>query len=159
MMPGMDPRQMAMMMRRMGVEMKDIPAVEEVVVHTKTHTYTFAQATVSVMKAQGTETWQIQGKPRVSERRPKSVGSPMATERAGGGAAGGSSEVPRGRAESGNEQDEREDASTENRPPYTPTEEDVATVAGAAHVDAKTARQALMKTGGDLAQAIVDLGG
>jgi NACalpha-BTF3-like transcription factor len=67
MMPGVDPRQMAMMMRKMGIQMQDIEDVQEVVVRTATKEYRIRKATVSIMKAQGTETWQIQGKAEVTE--------------------------------------------------------------------------------------------
>jgi len=63
-MGGMDPRQMSMMMRKLGIEVKDIQNVQEIIVRTPDMDYIFDDATVSVMKAQGVETWQISGNPR-----------------------------------------------------------------------------------------------
>lgn len=63
MMPGMDPRQMAMMMKRMGIETSDLAGVEEVLIRTRDAEYRFRKAAVSVIRAQGSETWQIVGKP------------------------------------------------------------------------------------------------
>lgn len=70
MMPGLggDPRQMAMMMRKLGIDVKEIEGVQQVVVRTATKEYVFDKASVSVMKAQGVETWQVSGKPKVVER-------------------------------------------------------------------------------------------
>lgn len=70
MMPGLggDPRQMAMMMKKLGIDVRDIDGVQEVVVRTASKDYVFDRASVSVMKAQGVETWQVSGKPRVVER-------------------------------------------------------------------------------------------
>jgi nascent polypeptide-associated complex subunit alpha len=65
---GMDPRQMSMMMKKLGIDVRDIEGVQEVVVRTATKDYVFERASVNVMKAQGVETWQISGKPRVVER-------------------------------------------------------------------------------------------
>src|SRR5687767_11777383 len=89
MMPGIDPRQMAMMMRKMGVEMRDIEGVQEVLVRTATKEYRFRKASVSVMKAQGTETWQVQGKPEVVDRAAGTAGTP-------GQAADGQGPLPPG---------------------------------------------------------------
>jgi nascent polypeptide-associated complex subunit alpha len=70
MMPGIggDPRQMAQMMRRFGIDVKEIEDVQEVVVRTASKDYVFSKASVSVMKAQGVETWQVSGKPKVVEK-------------------------------------------------------------------------------------------
>jgi nascent polypeptide-associated complex subunit alpha len=132
-MPGMDPRAMAAAMKRMGVEMRDIPGVEEVVVKTAREEYRFKRAQVSVMKAQGQETWTVVGKPEV---------------------------VPRGGAPAGNiptnvpDLEVPEDAAAV---PYKPTAEDVKTVMDAAHVPEAAARKALVETDGDLAEAILKL--
>jgi nascent polypeptide-associated complex subunit alpha len=80
MMPGMDPRQMAMMMKRMGVEMAELDDVEEVVVRTKAVEYRFRKAQVSVIRAQGSETWQIVGKPERVARGAASPAPPTPTQ-------------------------------------------------------------------------------
>ncbi|MES2154690.1 MAG: nascent polypeptide-associated complex protein [bacterium] len=65
---GMDPRAMAAAMKRMGIDVRDIEGVEEVTIRTLDREYRFRKAQVSVMKAQGQETWTVVGKPDVSER-------------------------------------------------------------------------------------------
>jgi nascent polypeptide-associated complex subunit alpha len=64
---GMDPRQMAQMMKKLGINVRDIPDVQEIVIKTPSKDYVFSDASVSVMKAQGVETWQISGTPTVRE--------------------------------------------------------------------------------------------
>jgi nascent polypeptide-associated complex subunit alpha len=140
MMPGMggvDPRQMSMMMRKMGIEMRDIEGVQEVVIRTKEKEYRFARATVSVMKAQGTETWQVQGKPTVSE-------------------LGGASAQSAPNSLAGKTDGAREAASTPAAPLVVP-EEDVRMVMEQTGKDRATARKTLEECGGDLAEAIVKL--
>ena len=80
MMPGLggDPRQMAMMMRKLGIDVKEIEDVQQVVVRTAAKEYVFDRASVSVMKAQGVETWQVSGKPRIVDKA-----SPAATSAPG----------------------------------------------------------------------------
>ncbi|HLF16215.1 MAG TPA: nascent polypeptide-associated complex protein [Candidatus Thermoplasmatota archaeon] len=116
MIPGMggaDPRQLGAMMKRLGIDVRDIPDVEEVVIRTPERDYVFAKATVSVMRAQGVETWQLSGQPTVRERAPK--------------------------------------------PPFT--DDDVKMVAERTGRGEVEARKALEATGGDLAEAIVQLAG
>ncbi len=72
---GMDPRQMSMMMKKLGINVEDIDDVQEVVVRTPTKDYVFTNCGVSVMRAQGSETWTIQGKPKVQEHEVKLVAS------------------------------------------------------------------------------------
>ncbi len=64
---GGNPRQMAMMMKKLGIDVQDLHDVQEVVIRTATKDYVFKDAAVSVMKAQGTETWQISGTPEETE--------------------------------------------------------------------------------------------
>jgi nascent polypeptide-associated complex subunit alpha len=76
MIPGLgggNPRQMAMMMKKLGIDVRDIHDVQEVVIRTPTKDYVFTDATVSVMKAQGVETWQISGSPEEREHELKLV--------------------------------------------------------------------------------------
>ncbi len=72
MMPGMpgkmNPRQMNQLMKRFGIDVKEIPNVEKVIIQTDTKEYTFEDAEVTVMKAQGTRTYQIAGTPTVRDR-------------------------------------------------------------------------------------------
>ncbi|MHB8632427.1 MAG: nascent polypeptide-associated complex protein [Thermoplasmatota archaeon] len=70
---GIDPRQMARMMRSMGIDVRDIGPVDEVVVRTASRDYVFRKPQVSIMKAQGQETWQVVGTPSTVERPSKSA--------------------------------------------------------------------------------------
>lgn len=69
MMPGMggNPRQMAMMMKKLGIDVTEVDGVQEIVVKTADKDYVFTTAEVTIMKAQGTETWQISGTPKIVE--------------------------------------------------------------------------------------------
>ncbi len=62
---GMDPRQMSMMMKKLGIDVEEIEDVQEIVIKTPDKDYVFTDASVSIMKAQGSETWQISGTPEV----------------------------------------------------------------------------------------------
>lgn len=134
-MGGMDPRQMAMMMRKMGIEVRDIERVEEVVVRTREREYRFAKPTVSVMKAQGSETWQVQGKPRVVE-------------------LGEAKPAPAAPAPTQTPADTGQAATAA---PVAIPDEDVAMVMEQTGKDRATARKALEATRGDIAEAIVRL--
>ena len=68
---GMDPRQLGMMMKKLGIDVKDIPDVQEVLIRTPSRDYRFSKATVSVMRAQGVETWQVSGTPEVHDHEVK----------------------------------------------------------------------------------------
>jgi len=69
MMPGrMNARQMNQMMKRMGINVKEIENVKKVIIQTDTKEYIFDDAEVTMMDAQGQKTYQIVGKPRVVEK-------------------------------------------------------------------------------------------
>jgi nascent polypeptide-associated complex subunit alpha len=136
---GMDPRQMSMMMKKLGIDVRDIDAVQSVVVRTATKDYVFDKATVSVMKAQGVETWQVSGKPRTVERgattTPTSPGAPAMK----------ASDPP------------SPQMPDEVAAPLVIPEEDVRLVAKETGKSPAEARAALEATKGDLAEAIVKL--
>ena len=70
MMPGrMNPRQMNQMMRRLGIQVKEIENVKKVIIQTDTKEYIFDEADVTMMDAQGQKTYQITGKPRIVEKQ------------------------------------------------------------------------------------------
>jgi nascent polypeptide-associated complex subunit alpha len=145
MMPNMDPRQMAIMMKRMGISQRDIDGVQSIVIRTATKEYRFTRAHVSVMTAQGTETWQIQGKPTVHDVAPAGTHATSGPTTAPATAPTMTPGVP-----------------TTAPPPaplYSPTSDDIQTVMDAAGCSRDKAVAALKATGGDLAQAIVDLEG
>ena len=71
MMPGMgrmNSRQMAQMMRKLGINVKEIEGVEEVIIRAKDKEYVFGEAEVTLMDAQGQRTFQITGKYEVHDR-------------------------------------------------------------------------------------------
>lgn len=59
---GMDPRQLKQMMKKLGIEVEEIPDVREVRVVTDKGTYVVKDASVTKMTAKGEETLQVQGK-------------------------------------------------------------------------------------------------
>jgi nascent polypeptide-associated complex subunit alpha len=69
MMPGkMNSRQLNQMMKRFGINVKNIDNVEKVIIQTDTKEYVFDAAEVTVMEAQGQKTFQIIGEPTVKTR-------------------------------------------------------------------------------------------
>ena len=60
MMPGINPRQMQQMMRKMGIQQVEIPATE-VIIHTKEKDIVITQPAVSKINMMGQETFQISG--------------------------------------------------------------------------------------------------
>jgi nascent polypeptide-associated complex subunit alpha len=156
MMPGFgsDPKQMAQMMRRFGIDVREIDDVQEVVVRTPAKDYVFTKATVSVMKAQGVETWQVSGKPKVVEKA------------GAAGAAGTSAKAKEGTVLPPNSSPSATVAApsaaqvpvpAEEPADYEPAGEDVALVARETGKTAAAARQALVEANGDLAEAILRL--
>lgn len=133
---GMDPRQMSMMMKKLGIDVRDIDAVQSVTVRTATKDYVFDKASVSVMKAQGVETWQVSGKPRIVER---------GTATSAPGAAGRASDPP------------SPPMPADVAEPLVVSDDDVNLVAKETGKSPAEARAALEATNGDLAEAIVKL--
>ncbi|MEA3166885.1 MAG: nascent polypeptide-associated complex subunit alpha [Thermoplasmata archaeon] len=132
----MDPRQMSMMMKKLGIDVRDIEGVQRVVVHTTSKDYVFDKASVSVMKAQGVETWQVSGKPRIIER---SAGGPQAS------------------APSATSQSTTAPSSPPPAETYEPRSDDIALVAKETGKGLAESKAALVATKGDLAEAILRL--
>ena len=137
----MDQRQMSMMMKKLGIDVRDIEGVQEVVVRTATKDYVFDKASVSVMKAQGVETWQVSGKPRTVEKSasPSSLGA---------------GPTP-GKATSPSKPSVAPAAPAEEA--YEPTSDDIALVAKETGKGLAESKAALVATKGDLAEAILRL--
>ncbi len=80
MIPGMggrvDPRQMNQMMKRLGIDIKEIPDVREVLIRTGTQEYVFTKPEVTIMTAQGQRTFQVVGEPQLRTREAKVEISP-----------------------------------------------------------------------------------
>jgi nascent polypeptide-associated complex subunit alpha len=67
------PRQMEMMMRRLGMTSEPIPGVDEVVIRTRTVEHVFKAPEVTILTVQGVRTYQVVGTP---ESRPRSAAGP-----------------------------------------------------------------------------------
>ena len=69
MMPGrINPRQMNQMMRRLGINVKNIDNVKKVTIQTDSKEYIFEDAEVTIMEAQGQKTFQIIGEPVIKDK-------------------------------------------------------------------------------------------
>jgi nascent polypeptide-associated complex subunit alpha len=81
-MRGMSPKKLQQMMKQMGIDVEQLENVERVIIQLSDKELVFEDAAVTVMKAQGTKTYQISGEPteraRISEDDVKLV-----TEQAG----------------------------------------------------------------------------
>ena len=70
MMPGrINPRQMNQMMKRLGINVKEIENVEKVIIQTNDKEYIFENADVTIMDAQGQKTYQVTGNPIINDRK------------------------------------------------------------------------------------------
>ena len=64
MIPGMNPKQMKQMerqMKRMGMDMKDLPGVKEVIIRFEDKELIISEADVNLMNVMGQETYQVTG--------------------------------------------------------------------------------------------------
>ena len=125
---GMSPKQMARMMKKMGIEQKDLEGVKEVIIRFADKEWVISNPQVTAIKQSGAETYQVGG---------------SKTERALSGTAPSSPDA-----------DIVEEAPA---PEIEIPMEDAALVAGQTGVDIETAKQALKETEGDLAAAILKL--
>jgi nascent polypeptide-associated complex subunit alpha len=130
------------MMKQFGIDVKEIPEVEEVVVRTRTKEYILAPAEVSIMTAQGQKTWQVVG--NVKER-PRSSGHGGGETSAANGAPGAAS-IPKAASA---------EAASVGQGAAAFSEADVDLVAQQASVPRDRARQALIDSKGEPAEAIV----
>jgi len=67
-----NPKQVELMMRRLGMTSEEVPNVEEVVVRTRTLEHVFRAPEVTILTVQGVRTYQVVGTPEV---RPRSAGA------------------------------------------------------------------------------------
>ncbi|HEV2230981.1 MAG TPA: nascent polypeptide-associated complex protein [Thermoplasmata archaeon] len=120
-------RQMQMMMRRLGMTSEPIEGVEEVIVRTRESEHVFRAPEVTVVTVQGVRTYQVVGDPEI---RPRSAGGPGPgpTDRAAAPAA-----------------------------PSGPPEDDIALVMEQAGVERSEAIEALRRSNGAPAEAILAL--
>lgn len=70
MIPGMgrmDPRQMRLAMKKMGMQTEEIDDVSEVIIRTKTKEYRFDSPAVVMVKVSGQKIFQVTGEPAIGE--------------------------------------------------------------------------------------------
>lgn len=129
---GLNPKQLNQMMKQLGIQVEDVDDVEEVIIRTAEKDIVIREASVTIMTAQGTQTFQI-------------VGNATEVPRAGGAAsasgAASSDSAPAPAAASSAKF----------------TEEDVRLVADQARVSLEKARAALEAADGEPAEAILKL--
>lgn len=58
---GMNPTKMKQMMKQMGIDIKEVKDVEEVIIKTADSNIIIENANVTIMRAQGSDTYQIVG--------------------------------------------------------------------------------------------------
>lgn len=133
---GLDPRKMEQMMKQMGIDTEELDA-EEIVIRTGEEELVFTDAEVTVIQAQGQETYQIVGEP---ETREAGAGSS-----AGEDAAIESADIPA---------DDSEERSSSD-PAVEP--QDIEIVAMRTGASENEARDALEAADGDLASAVEKL--
>ncbi|TFG33455.1 nascent polypeptide-associated complex protein [Candidatus Thorarchaeota archaeon] len=124
---GMSPKQMARMMKKMGIEQKDLEGVKEVIIRFADKEWVISNPQVTAIKQSGAETYQVGGS---KTERVLSGTSPTSETRIVEEALAPEIEIPM---------------------------EDAALVASQTGVDLETAKQALKETEGDLAAAILKL--
>ena len=127
---GMSPKQMARMMKKMGIEQKEIEGIREVVIRFDDKEWVISNAQVTMIKQAGSESFQISG---TKSERELTGSAPAKTETA------------------------VSEAKVEVEKKIEIPMEDAALVASQTGVDIEVAKQALEETGGDLAAAILKL--
>jgi nascent polypeptide-associated complex subunit alpha len=66
---GMNPAKMKQMLKQMGISIDEIPNVEQVIIRTPDVDIVFNDANVTVMNAQGADTYQVVGTPEKVPRK------------------------------------------------------------------------------------------
>lgn len=124
----MSPKQIERMMKKMGIEQKDLEGVKEVIFRFADKEWVVSKPQVTMVKQAGIETYQVSGSKteRGLSSSTKSIAAPSTEE---------------------------EVLSKEIEIPI----EDAALVAGQTGVNIETAKKALIETEGDLAAAILKL--
>jgi len=125
---GMSPKQMARMMKKMGIEQKEIDGVREVIIRFDDKEWVISNAQVTMIKQSGSESFQVSG---TKSERGLTGSTPVKTE-----AVAPEVEVEK---------------------KIEIPMEDAALVASQTGVDIEVAKQALEETGGDMAAAILKL--
>ena len=63
-----NPRQMEMMMRRLGMTTEEVRDVDEVIIRTRTKEHVFRAPEVTILTVQGVRTYQVVGTPEIRAR-------------------------------------------------------------------------------------------
>ncbi|MFW9962044.1 MAG: nascent polypeptide-associated complex protein [Candidatus Sifarchaeia archaeon] len=124
---GLSPKQMARMMKKMGIEQKEIDGVEEVIIRFADKEWVISNVQLTMIKQAGSESFQVTG---------------TRNER-------GLTETVQSKTEAATE--------IKPEKKIEIPMEDAALVASQTGVDIQVAKQALEETGGDLAAAILKL--
>jgi nascent polypeptide-associated complex subunit alpha len=134
MMPGgrMNPRQLQLMMKRLGMTNEPVEGVEEVIIRLRDKEHHLLQPEVSIVTVQGVRTYQIVGEATVRPRSDSGAGAALP--------AAGASRHP-----------------AAPPPPAGPPEEDVKLVMEQSGAEREDAVQALEETNGAPAEAIMRL--
>jgi nascent polypeptide-associated complex subunit alpha len=80
---GRNPKQMELMMRRLGMTQDALPGVEEVIVRTRTQEHVFREPQVTVVPVQGVRTYQVVGQPEIRPRGAPTAAAPSAAPASG----------------------------------------------------------------------------
>lgn len=141
--------QMNKMMRRLGIQVKEIPDVQELIVRTSTKQYTFRNVELTVMDSGGSKNYTFTGAATVRDL--------TADEKSKVAAAAPAAEAE---AEAAPETVEEESRSAEEMLADVEIEisdDDIALVASQTGKSPKEAKKVLEETKGDIAEAIVRL--
>jgi nascent polypeptide-associated complex subunit alpha len=125
----MSPKQIERMMRKMGIEQKELEGVKEVILRFSDKEWVISNPQVTMVKQAGSETYQVAGTKTERKNSGKDTGKAVPTTA---------------------------EKVTQEKKIEIPIE-DAALVAGQTGVDIETAKKALMETDGDLAAAILKL--
>ena len=83
-----NPKQLELMMRRLGMTTEEVPDVDEVIVRTKTKDHVFRSPEVTILTVQGVRTYQVVGKPEITPRSTTPIASGRAPSTAPAAPAG-----------------------------------------------------------------------
>ena len=86
---GLDPKRMKALMKQMGIEQEELRGVTEVIIRTKTKELYFKEPQVTEVRAQGSRTFQVVGRPEE-----RAAGSPTGSGPSKGTLAPEPSEFP-----------------------------------------------------------------
>jgi nascent polypeptide-associated complex subunit alpha len=125
----MSPKQIERMMRKMGIEQKELDGVKEVIVRFSDKEWLISNPQVTMVKQAGSETYQVAGTKTERKISGKDIGQAVPTTA---------------------------EKVTQEKKVEIPIE-DAALVASQTGVDIETAKKTLMETDGDLAAAILKL--